>query len=203
MPLQRLIANVVAETTLTETDVRAVLNALRRQIIACLLNGQIPELDGVVSFSASLGEDLPGLHANASSAATLRINARTAADLLRQMRSQARLERVYVRKRVPLLTVLFDVASGREQVYTPGNIARLHGDDLKFNPAAADEGIFFVAVSDGSRTQVVTYAQTGAREIIFLVPAGLSGEQTIELHTRFGGETVQVGRLHTVVTAAG
>lgn len=202
VPMQRLIDDIVSETTLTETDARAVINALQRRVVAYLLSGQSPELEGLVSFSVSLSEDLPGANASASNAATIRVNARPAADLQKIVRNQAQLERVYVRKRVPLLTALFDVQSGKENVYTAGNIARLHGDDLKFNLEAADEGIFFTPVGNGKLTRVATYAQTGMREVTFLIPADLSGEQHVELHTRFGGETLRIGRLLTVVTSA-
>jgi nucleoid DNA-binding protein len=200
VPLDRMIADIVNETALSETDVRAALNALTRRIAAHLSAGQVPELDDLVSFSVSIGEDLSGADAAVSNAVQIRINAQAAARLLNTVRERATLEKVYRAGRQPLVTALYDVASGGENVYTAGNIVRLRGDDLKFDPNATDEGVFFVG--NGSTTRIATYAQAGSREIIFLVPPTVSGEQTVEVRTRYGTETLRAGRMPTTVRPA-
>lgn len=199
--LKRLIDDIVSETTVTETDVRAVMNALTRRIAMRLADGQVAELDGLVSFSVSLGEELSGADSVASSAAIVRVNAQPAQALVTAVRARATLEKTYVRGRVPLVTALLDVQSGRENRYTAGNIARLRGDDMKFDQADPDEGVFFVA-PDGSATRIETYAQAGPREIMFLIPATLTGPQAIEVRTSYGSEFLRIGRLQPTVQPA-
>lgn len=201
VPLKRLIDDVVSETTVTETDVRAVINALTRRIAMRLADGQVPELDGLVSFSTSLGEDLPGADANVSAAVDVRINAQPSSALIAAVRARAATEKTYVRGRVPLLTALINVQNGSENCYSPGNIARLRGDDMKFDQNTQDEGVFFID-ANGDTTRVMTYAQAGAREIVFLIPSLLSGNQAVEVRTRYGTESMRIGRLLAPVKPA-
>jgi len=196
-----MIADIVNETTLSETDVRAVINALTRRVAAHLSDGNMPDLEDLASFSISIGEDLSGADATVSNAVEVRVNAQPAATLINTVRERATLEKVYKATRQPLVTALYDVASGGENVYTAGNIVRLRGDHLKFDPNANDEGVFFVG-GNGSATRIPAYAQAGNRELVFLVPATLSGELTVEVRTRYETETLRTGRLLTPVRPA-
>ncbi len=178
-----------------------MLNALSRRVAAHLSAGQVSELDDLVSFSVSTGEDLSGADATVSSAVEIRVNAQPAATLINTVREQATLEKVYKAARQPLLTALYDVITGGENVYTAGNIVRLRGDDLKFDPNANDEGVFFVG-GDGSATRIASYAQAGSRELMFLVQPTLSGVQSVELRTRYETETLRAGRMQATITPA-
>ena len=73
---------------------------------------------------------------------------------------------------------------------------------MRFAPSAKDEGIFFVAVSDGTATRAKFYARIGGREIIFDAPLGITGEQHVEVRTRYAGNTLRAGRMKKTVNPA-
>ncbi len=201
VPLDDTIKAIVRETGVSETDVKAVLNALQQRIVLALLDGRQILIDGLGLFSVSLSEKLPSADAEVSDAVEVRVNVRPDAGLLAAVRKEARFERVVRKERIPTITGFHDVATGESDRYTAGNIGELVGDDLQFDPGAADEGIFFIA-ADESEVRAATYAQVGRRKVLFLVPPGLSGEQQVEVRTRYGTQRMRVSRYRNPVLPA-
>ena len=192
--LDTLIKEIVADTSLSESDVRAVVNALARRVQNHLLLGNRPIIDGLASFSLSLRESLLSADAIPTSNARLMVNIRPDVVLQKEISHQAQLEQAFSRVRIPSLTAFFDAQTKREGVYTAANMGRLRGDSLMFNQEATDEGVFFMA-DDDIETAVNTYLDIGSREITFLIPASLSGTQSVEVRTRYSGSTLRIGRL--------
>ncbi len=77
-----------------------------------------------------------------------------------------------------------DLNSGqRNSVLTPGGMGQVVGYRLKFDPADANQGIFFVA-EDGGATRVEMVGHNKPGKLVFLVPADLaSGDYTLEVRT--------------------
>jgi hypothetical protein len=71
----------------------------------------------------------------------------------------------------------------RKHGYTPGSIVRLLGDNLKFDPARADEGVFLRGEAD--ETRMLIYSTVGPRQVDALVPATVSGAQQVVVRTRY------------------
>ena len=69
--------------------------------------------------------------------------------------------------------------------YTPGDVLRIHGNDLKLNPAAPAQGVFFRGAS-GPEVRATRYVTVTDGQILVLVPAALTGPQTLMVRTRSG-----------------
>lgn len=85
---------------------------------------------------------------------------------------------------------------------TPGNIGQLSGSRLKYDPAQADEGVFFLPTGGGPDTKVATVQKNKPSQLVFLVPAGLGvGTYYLEVRARVrGGTYLRIGRLDSVLT---
>ncbi len=87
-------------------------------------------------------------------------------------------------------------------MYTAGNMAILNGDKMTFDPAIIEEGIFLINIADNAATRIESYAQTGAKEVIFLFPSGLTGEFRLEVRTKYQGKVLKIGMMKgTLLTA--
>lgn len=64
---------------------------------------------------------------------------------------------------------------------TPGNIGELTGSRLRYDPAAADEGIFFVAAADGAETKVDCVQLNKPASQVFMVPALVAGDYEFQV----------------------
>ncbi len=96
-----------------------------------------------------------------------------------------------------------DVNSGTaNSVLTPGGMGRLVGHRLKFDPADAAQGVFFIA-EDGSATRVAVVGRNKPGELMFVIPALAAGEYTLEVRAKvYGGEDVRAGALDATLTVA-
>ena len=96
-----------------------------------------------------------------------------------------------------------DVNSGTtNSVLTPNGMGRLVGHRLKFDPAAAAQGIFFQAKS-GAATQAAMVGRNKPGELMFMVPALAAGDYTLEVRARvYGSEDARAGALDATLTVA-
>ncbi|MCK4341067.1 MAG: DUF4469 domain-containing protein [Phycisphaerae bacterium] len=86
---------------------------------------------------------------------------------------------------------------------TVGNIGQLSGSRLKFDPAEADEGLYFVADA-GGETKVPTVQKNKPSQLVFLVPNLVAGTYHLEVRARMGSGTsareLRIGRLDSTLT---
>jgi hypothetical protein len=197
--MPQTIEAIVRETGLSDTDVKAVVNALSQQTILALLNGNNIAIEGLGTFSLSLSEKLDSVEGTVSDAVEVRVNVRADAAILDQVRKDAQFEKVVKPPRAPIITGFQDVATGQGNQYTAGSIVTLSGEDLKFNTESADEGVFFIA-ADGTEVRATVYSRTGETKIDCLAPAGLTGAQTVELRTTYTSERLRSGTYSSSVT---
>jgi nucleoid DNA-binding protein len=175
VPMPRTLKAIVRETGVSRTDVKAVLDATAQRVQLALLEGNAIALEGLGIFSLSMSETLDRVEDKISDEMDLRVNVRVDADLI-------------------------DVATGQENAYTAGSIAHITGEDLTFDAGAADEGVFFVA-DDETETRATVYSDVGSTRVAFLVPADLSGEQSVEIRTRYGTQRLRSGGYRPTVTS--
>jgi nucleoid DNA-binding protein len=199
VPYQRLIDDAARETLVTETDARAVINVFIHRLVDYLAQGRVPEIEGIASFSISLSEELDSDEAAVSDAVEIRVNARTDADMSKKVRAKIVFEKVRVRGRRPALDSFTDVRSEQRNVYTAGSVAKLKGDDLKFDPDLTDEGVFFVSANGGGIARCEVYSRLGSNIVDFMVPDDLVGPQYVEVHTRHGSKEMRTARLKSIV----
>ncbi|MGI8922830.1 MAG: DUF4469 domain-containing protein [Fimbriimonadales bacterium] len=93
-----------------------------------------------------------------------------------------------------------DLASGTTNTTVRrGNIGTINGSRLQYNPAAIDEGIFFVPTGAGGATQVAgnRVQKNKPGQLVFLVPAAgptfLPGTYFLEVRARLRN-TIQRSR---------
>lgn len=197
--MQQVVAAIVRETGVSETDVKAVTTALSQQVVLALLDGNNIAIEGLATFSLSLSEKLITMEAEVSNAVEVRVNARADATILEQVSKSAHFNKVVKPDRAPILAGFADVATGQPDKYTAGSIGTLSGEDLKFDTTAIDEGVFFV-VESVAETRATVYSRTSETKLDFLVPPGLAGTQTVEVRTRYTTNRLRAGTYRNVIT---
>ncbi len=182
--LDAMIPNIVAKTALSGTDVKAVINALVDEVIAALAVGQTAKVDGLVSFSLSLSGSFETNDVSITrEMARLNVLAREDHALESAVAAQASYTRQVTPIKAPTISSVFDVATGIYDSYTAPGILRLKGENLKFNPENADEGVF---LNDGAtETRLTVYSVTGDRQVDAMLPPGLSGDLTVTVRARY------------------
>ncbi len=107
----------------------------------------------------------------------------------------------------PVITAFINKTTGGVNApATPGGIAQLTGEQLKFDPAKAADGIYFVPAT-GSAVKVPTanLATRTEGELLFTVPTLAAGTWHIEVRRTYGSGAnaqVRVGQLGTALTVA-
>jgi len=77
----------------------------------------------------------------------------------------------------------------------------LTGHRLKVDPADQQQGVFFVAASDGAETRATMMMRNKPADLMFMVPALASGDYEIEVRTITTQDgVVRRGRLRHVVS---
>jgi len=87
-------------------------------------------------------------------------------------------------------------------VLTPGGMAQVTGHRLKFDPADAAQGVYFVA-EGGGETKVDVVGRNKPAHLMFIVPQGLApGDYTLEVRATVYSEDVRTGALDAVLTVS-
>ncbi|OHB56990.1 MAG: hypothetical protein A2Y07_11550 [Planctomycetes bacterium GWF2_50_10] len=83
-----------------------------------------------------------------------------------------------------------------------GSICTLNGYRLRFNPAAEDEGIYFVARIGGAVIKVATVQKNMPGQLVFLMPTiATGGLYYLEVRTRYTAEgELRIGRYGNMFT---
>ena len=151
IPARRVTKDVADDMAISESIVEGVLKHTARRLAYYLLDGNLPAIEGIATLSVSMSdEEMEKEDDPLSDKAELNININPISGLLNSVRKDVTFARVYVQERKPTLLSLHDVRADVRNAYTADRSARLRGDGMRFDPAAEDEGIFFVAVSDGT-----------------------------------------------------
>ena len=111
---------------------------------------------------------------------------------------EAKVEKISSGIPSPDLQEFLDVKSGTtNSTLTPGSIGQLAGNDLKFNPANAEEGIYLTNET-GTETKVTELAIRTEKRLLFTIPSGLvAGGYQIEVRKGYGKmATIRTGVLH-------
>lgn len=88
---------------------------------------------------------------------------------------------------------------------TPGGIGEVVGEELKFDPAVAAAGIYFVPTAAGAAVKVPTanIATRTEGSLLFLTPALVAGTYRLEVRRAYGqAATIRTGQLGVILTVA-
>lgn len=98
----------------------------------------------------------------------------------------------------PALTQYTDYGSSTtDSILTPGNIGMIIGEELKFDPNNAAEGVFLID-SSGTETKVSTIASRTEGKLVFMIPDSLaSGIYKLQVRRAYTKNvTIRIGELN-------
>src|SRR5439155_7155679 len=141
--LDAMIANIVRRTSLSSADVNGAVAMLIEEVRDALAAGDTAIIDGLATFNLSLSGSFATPDATISrDSAQLNLIVQGDGRLLAGVATGASFERLVLDVKAPIVSSFYNVATTSFDGYTPGSIVRLLGDNLKFDPAKADEGVF-------------------------------------------------------------
>lgn len=190
-------------STLTEADCRAALHVFFTVAIDEVANGNNlnlplcnvrPSISGVFT-SASDSYD--------SSRHTIKATLSAGNELFAAMLN-ATVEKTLQSVPSPVLVEYMDVNTHTiNSKLTPGGIGSIQGEELKFNPANATEGIFFVNKADKKETKVSVIATRTEGKLMFSVPTLAKGQYNLVVRRGYGNSaTIRTGDLTELLTVA-
>jgi hypothetical protein len=173
-------------STITEADVRAVLNVFFEVVTDEVCDGNSVNLPlvnirpGITGVFASVTDSFdPSRHSRKANL--------TAGTQLIQRMAVATVSKINQPTAAPSLIEFLDVNSQTaNSILTPGGIGQIIGEELKFNPGNPLEGIFLIDAG-GSPTAVTVLANRTEGKLVFSIPAGLApGMYTLEVRKGYG-----------------
>ncbi|HMI08744.1 MAG TPA: DNA-binding domain-containing protein [Flavobacterium sp.] len=200
----RVISNKVHDTdsitkemlkrgsTITEADIRAVLNVFFNVVGEEVADGNSVNLPlvniraGVSGVFANIMDSFdPSRHLK-------KANLSAGTDLIRKM-NEAHVEKINVPTAAPALIAYIDINSQTtNSILTPGGIGQIIGEELKFNPENAGEGIFLIA-ADNTITQITVVASRTMGKLMFSIPVGLvAGSYSLEVRKGYGTANIVI-----------
>ena len=167
-------------STITEADVRAVL-----KVFFDVVSDEVAEGNNVNLPLVNIKPGINGVFNNATDSFDPSRHIKKAnvssGLLLTQKLNAAKVEKVAYATAAPVLTEFTDVNSqSTNSILTPGGIAQIVGEELKFNPANGTEGIYFIAV-DGNATKVDIIASRTEGKLVFSIPSTLVAGNGLQL----------------------
>ena len=190
-------------TTVTKTDVLAVLESMCEAVERNLLKGVRINLGGVVDIFTSMRGTFTGpTDSYDPELQSIEAVASAGSRIKKAVREGATVEKQAVTTRLPVLEQYIDNASGTTNTtVTSGGIGTITGSLLQYDETQSDEGIYFVS-SGGTATKVTSVERNKASELVFLVPTLGEVQYSLEVRARLnktGG--VKTGVLPYTLTA--
>lgn len=174
----------------SEEAVKTMLATLVRIIRKNLISGKQTTIDGAFTFGLSFtgrldapDDPLPDVDK------MLHVNVHVLAPLLKEIRQRARLERLPMTEKAPLITAAEDTVLGLNDVLRDTGALRLTGNNLLFAPKIEDEECLIEGTRSGRRRQN-RFVLIANSEVTFLpnIPAQedpWNNEYLLTLATRY------------------
>lgn len=183
-------------TSLTEPDLRAALT-----LFFDVVSDEVAEGNNVNLPLVNIRPGISGVFANATDGfdASRHVKKATVSTglLLTEKMEKATVEKITQPIPTPVLLEFMDVNSQTaNSKLTPGGIGQIIGEELKFIPANASEGIFIIN-SAGAATKVSVIATRTEGKLMFSIPAPfVAGNYTLEVRRGYGNAgTIRTGVL--------
>ena len=180
-------------TALQETDMRATVSMFHQALLFYLRRGEkVATPLGTFQLSAR-GTYVDGKRPRVEPG-NLGINFRPSRELLNDLRTSTRIVmRDAPDRNLPSVTSVLnaevpDQANGGRA----GQIIKMKGNRLSFNPADEELGVFLVA-TDGTEHRMAVYSRSGTARVDFQLAKAPVGTYTLEIRTRPSHKDVWVG----------
>ena len=102
---------------------------------------------------------------------------------LKKVAADISTQKVAANKPMPVIKTFTDHASNTATTVTPGNTARVTGQNLKVDTTDATQGVFILPVVGGAETKIASFIDNQPSTLTFLLPTGLPAG-TYELEVR-------------------
>lgn len=188
-------------STVTEADIRAVLQNYKEAIAEVLENG-----DSVITDLFRITPSIPGVFTDQTDRfdpsrhyVSLNMNR---GSIISEIARNLTVEKVEAVKPRPSLQVFKDVETDTtNEAITPGGPGELIGNRMKVSDSEDEQQGIFLIAGDGSETKAETIIRNKPANLIFIIPEELeSGEYELEVRTtQKNGEALRSGRLDTIL----
>ena len=173
-------------TSLTRTDVMAVMNAINETVAEGVENGDtftLPLMNTSFSISGVFESPLDTFDGNRHK---LNVNL-TKGVLLRDAEKKVKLEKTNVPAPLPQIQEVKDSVSGTvNERLTAGGVVELRGYNLKIDGDNPSCGLWFVA-SGGQETKAATIIENKPSRILAMIPALTAGSYQVKVATQYSG----------------
>jgi hypothetical protein len=184
-----LIQSVVGATSLTEGDIRNVLISVRHVILEAARSGRNTDIlfDFFrVSLNSGGAIDDPEQSLSIDDIDP-RMNIYLALGLQEAFKTNLSLERVGMAgERVPEIELVRNLANDSLDTYTPSNVLRITGKNLKINKADVQQGIFLTGLKSQETVRLEQYIDNTGGMLTALTPATIEGEQRLSVRVLIG-----------------
>lgn len=201
-----LVDRVMAEhPTWERAQVVGVIQSLVQTVTGLVSDGYRVNLAGLAQFFPVMTGKFQGADDEYDKARhELGVAAAVGSHLVEEVKAKAVVKKQKPAEHAPSPTIYKEngeqVLAGRA---IPGNIGKVLGRRLAFDPRVTDEGVFFVKTEGPKREiRAQVYAVVQPAEIVFQVPELGKGKWTVEVRARMrGGKQLRVGGLSVVLEA--
>lgn len=173
-------------TSLTRTDLLAVLNLFDEVIAETIESGEVvnlPLFNTSFSISGVFEGATDSFDANRHK---LNVNL-SKGTLLRQAEGKISLQKTTAVAPQPVILEVKDSVSGKtNEVLTPGGVAEIHGNNIKIAGDDASCGLWFVP-STGEALKAGVLVQNKPSAIIAMIPSLPAGTYTVKVITQYSG----------------
>lgn len=188
-------------TTLTETDLNAVMNLLFTVIADEVASGNVVLLP-LVNIRPSISGTFKTITDSFDSARHTK-NASISPGVMLNLKMQdAKTEKISTSNVAPTLLEFKDIESGSvNHMFTEGGIGQIVGNDLKFNPSNPEEGIFLVSREASTETRITILATYTKGKLMFRIPGNMAtGHYLLEVRKGYGNaNSIRKGILNHVL----
>ncbi len=192
-------------STVTSVDALAVLESAVLTAENMLALGHRVNFGGLVSLRPRIRGVFDGPTDNFDPARhVLGVSAVPGPEVRKNLNKNGQVEKINLTETTPIVQRYVDAATGEiDTTVTPGTIGSVEGVRLKYDPAEADEGLYFIDLATETETKVDIVQRNMPSELVFLVPQLSAGSYNIELRCRPNGTPdLRKGRFKTELTVS-
>ncbi len=189
-------------STVTKADILSVMEDFQKALEAFIEEGASIVLP-FANYSTSIKGVFEGQDASFDSAKhQVAINVNPGKEIKALTKKRLSVQKQEATVPQPNLAIFTDFNTGeKNSIITPGGMGQILGHRLKFDPAVAEDGIYFVK-DDNNETKVTVVGQNKPSVLMFMIPAELtSGDYTLEVRVKVG-DNIRLGKLTNTLSVA-
>ena len=173
-------------TSISETDMRAVVGLLHEVVKDSLLSGYSID-DGIVKIDPSIEGVFKGEDDTVDGKTKrVKINANVTKEM-RELASQIKTEKIDAKEILPHIIRVEDYTTGDiDHTITSGKMIKITGSMLKVEGDNADIGVYFIG-NDGAEHKVSIIGENKPSNLMVMVPTLATGDYTLEVRTQYTG----------------